>query len=522
MDDDDAGAALLLLSAGVGLWPHQAFVEEALLQRQYFPNVKEDGEELPPVFGSSTYTRAVADGLAALNGRKHAGWVEFRTRRFDGLVRRLGIPHPVPYARLIIHITNNWSTLAPLLDGEVSQIRPSGHKDGRLVQMNYDGPRERALDRDIRAAHGAEFQVKADISNCFPSVYSHALDWAVRGKSAAKQWAAIRGRRPASWEADLDALVRNCHDQETKGIMIGPAVSNLLSELILQRVDEGLVKQGHRFVRYIDDYTAHFAGRREAEQFVVDLHRALAEYRMDLNTRKTRIIDLRSGVSEIWMSETLTLLPQTWSAVNAVRYLQHLEVLARRHPHASVLKYGVKSLLGRRKSEDAPPTITVIDELLRLNAFHPHLMPFLAAEIGALGKAISKADRQRLAVELTRQLIEAGRRCETDVVLWALYILRVHLKQRLTKPVWSPLLDMADDLVFVALAAMWPSSSAEITKRIKNIDYILESDYERHWLSRYEFFRVGLLAAADLGPSEKAWMTRLQTHGVAFSTLTCP
>lgn len=66
-----------------------------------------------------------------------------------------------------------------------SQIKPILHEDGRIVQMDYETS-ERSLSRQTRLAQGQEFMVTADVSSCFPSIYSHAIDWATRGKKTAK------------------------------------------------------------------------------------------------------------------------------------------------------------------------------------------------------------------------------------------------------------------------------------------------------------------------------------------------
>ena len=488
-------------------------VRTALLRKQYLPNVKSAGEELPPLFSSDSFSVDCAKELAGL-GRDHrvASWTELRTRRFDGLVRRLGIPHPVPYARLVLHIGDNWANLAPLLASPQSQIKPSFHTDGRMVQMDYETS-ESSLNRETRLAHGQQFMVKADVSNCFPSLYSHAIDWAARGKQAAKS-----DRSQNTWQAKLDTLVRNCHDSETKGVMIGPAFSNILAELVLQRVDEVLVKKGHEFVRYIDDYKSYCGDRSAAETFVVDLQRALSTYRLDLNTRKTRIVDLREGIGEPWMAEVRSHLPMKASPLAAARFLRQAELVASQYPLYSVLKFAVKTLIGRRES-DSPSSMLVIDELLRLCVFHPHLAPFVSSEIASIGQDLSHPDQQRIGRVIERQMLEAAERGETDVVLWHLYTLRRILKLQVKKPAWTGLLKMDDDLVATGLAVLCPRSRPAVKARVLGWDYLCTADYQQHWLTRYELRRVGLLLDSDLDPAETVWMKVLIKHGVQFSEL---
>ena len=491
-------------------------VRSALLQKQYFPFVKARGEELPDLLTSESFSQSCASELAKLAVRAdaYASWTELRTRRFDGLVRRLGIPHPVPYSKLVLHIGANWANLAPLLDGTHSQIKPVLHHDGRVVQMDYETA-ESSLVRDTRLAQGQRFAIKADISNCFPSIYSHSLDWATRGKKLAK----TKGGNDGSWQADLDKFVRNCHDRETKGVMIGPAVSNLLSELVLQRIDEAMVVKGHQFNRYVDDYAAYSTDRTSAETFVVDLQHALAQFRLDLNTRKTRITDLQSGTGEEWMADVQSHAPAKWTPLACARFLRQSELLATRHPLHSVLKFAIKTMIGRRNSEGHAASMLVVDEIMRLCAFHPHLAPFLASELISLGPNLSKADASRLARVILRLLPDAAQRAETDVALWYLYILRSVLRQQLLKSEWFPLIEMDDDLVMLAVAAWCPRARPAVRKRVMSWDYDCATDYEQHWLVRYELNRVGILPDTARSAEEIQWMTALSKHNVAFSNL---
>lgn len=491
-------------------------VKVALLQKQYFPYVKAEGEELPDLLTSETFTEQCALALAPPpKSRAHAAWTELRVRRFDGLVRRLGIPHPVPYSVLVLHIGSHWSNIEPLLQGQHSQIKPALHADGRLVQMDYETSHD-SLSRDTRLAQGQRFMVMADISNCFPSVYSHSIDWATRGKALAK----LKGGNDGSWQAELDKFVRNCHDRETKGVMIGPAVSNLLVELVLQRVDEDLVAQGHSFLRYVDDYTSYCTDRSAAENFVVDLQHALAKYRLDLNTRKTRIVDLRSGIGEPWIADVQSHLPPVWTPLAAARFLRQAELLAVKYPLYSVLKFAVKTMIGQRRASGQMPALLVIDELVRLCAFHPHLTPFLASELDALDGELSGQDSFRISMILTQLMHEAARRAETDVVLWNLHILRRVLKRPLLKPGWLPLIEMGDDLVLLAVTAWCSRARTAAARQVREFDYSCEADYEQRWLVRYEMYRVGLLREGSLHSSEQNWMSVLKGAGVMFSRLT--
>jgi hypothetical protein len=362
-------------------------------------------------------------------------------------------------------------------------------------------------------AIGKKYLVKADISNCFPSIYSHSIDWALRTRPVAK---ADKGPGSTAWESQLDTYVRNCINGESKGLLIGPAVSNLLSELVLQSVDGEL--SSFSFVRFVDDYSAYFNTREEAEDFLVALQTSLGRFRLDLNTRKTKISSLREGTGDTWMAEVFSSLPSSPSDLSAVRFLQHAEVLAQRFPGHSVMKFAAKTLL-RRTDRDGIGSVLVTRELVRLTSFHPQLLPTLSHEIEKLGR-LAITQREELAEALREQLSRAIRSGETDSILWIVHILRRQLKRptKLSKSDYMRLLQLEDDLVFVALAALDRAQAPKIARRVCNFTYSDESDRQEHWLARYEFWRRGWIPDGQLSGEELTWMRVLKKNSVVF----CP
>lgn len=92
----------------------------------------------------------------------------------------------------------------------------------------------------------SRFQAHADISNCFGSIYTHSLTWAVAGKANAKV------NRSGFWFNELDTLLMNTNNGETHGILIGAHAYNLVSEIILVVIDHQLVKKGLNRPDYIE------------------------------------------------------------------------------------------------------------------------------------------------------------------------------------------------------------------------------------------------------------------------------
>jgi len=141
-----------------------------------------------------------------------------------------------------------------------------------LFEMNYKDFDSKYGLLETKISIDAKYVVRADISNCFPSIYTHAIPWALAGIEEAK----INQRNDSIWYNLLDHDTRALKDNETHGILIGPHSSNLISEIILVAVDDEL--QQYKYTRCIDDYTCFVSSQQEADNFVIDLANALKKH----------------------------------------------------------------------------------------------------------------------------------------------------------------------------------------------------------------------------------------------------
>jgi hypothetical protein len=291
------------------------FVLGALLQHNYFPMQSSYKYELPPVLNSESFSAEAAEGVAGCWGvRKAKGCdyrgfdaVEYRLTRFTGVPRTCMLPHPTAYAHLALTIDGSWTRIDQVAENPVSLIRPREHADGRLIIMNYETDQAKT-DREMRAGFGMRFVARTDISNCFPSIYTHALSWALVGFKEAK---ANRGK-PNRWYNRLDEASRWIKRNETNGIAIGPATSNVLSEIILGKVD-GKLATRFDFHRFIDDYTCYCRTEEDAQEFIRKLSHELAEFKLSLNGGKTRIETLPRTASESWITDVRHHFPEVES-----------------------------------------------------------------------------------------------------------------------------------------------------------------------------------------------------------------
>lgn len=468
------------------------FVLSALLQHNFFPTQKKAKEEMPPIFTSVAFTPDVAKKLIAGKPRKVEGYqgydaVEYKLTRFNGVSRSCSIPHPTAYAHLSLCIHEHWDKLDYIAKNKISGIRPLEHSDGRIIIMDYEKSFEKTK-RKLRGAFGRRFMVHTDISNCFPSVYSHAIPWAAVGFDYAKKHKPPKHR--AEWFNQLDEKVRGLKRGETQGVAIGPATSNILSEVVLARVDETL-RGEFVYTRFIDDYTAYCNTEEKAQEFVRRLAEELAKYKLLLNIRKTEVIPLPHALAGDWVAELSLALPKSAivSASDAINYLNLAVRLAQQTPDGSVLKYALKSLLSRKLGFMAD--VDVLRYALTLSFHQPVLLPLLEKLFDSTifsGMFLYTSELQQLALEHAQLR-------RSDAVAWAVYYLSKY-GVTVESACADEILASRDcvSLLLLYLSGA-PLHQARVASFVASLDPADLYELDQYWLLLYELFREGKIVS---------------------------
>ncbi|WP_426389524.1 antiviral reverse transcriptase Drt3b [Variovorax sp. R-27] len=135
--------------------------------------------------------------------------------------------------------------------------------------------------------------LKLDISQCFGRIYTHTIAWAVKSKEYAKK------NRSATFESAFDSLMQNANYAETAGIIVGPEISRIFAEIILQQIDLNIERALEDLVdpllhgvdydirRYVDDYFVFAKRQDDLPRIQLAISECLAPYRLSLNEAKS-------------------------------------------------------------------------------------------------------------------------------------------------------------------------------------------------------------------------------------------
>lgn len=178
--------------------------------------------------------------------------------------------------------------------GEMGELRA-----GRMI-YEYIEMAEKDL---LEESYNFDFILRTDITSFYHSIYTHSIAWALHSKET------IRKGNFENYELignKLDLLIRTSNDGCTNGIPIGPAISDLIAEIILAAVDrnvsEALSESNIKFigVRYKDDYRFLCDSKDDAHKIIKILQRSLSKFHLTLNEGKSTIESLPDGLFRTW------------------------------------------------------------------------------------------------------------------------------------------------------------------------------------------------------------------------------
>ncbi len=346
-------------------------------------------ERLPPFLTSIPYLNY--SKLHPFENKQYSSrYIFFDNYRNTNVPRLLAIPSPFAYENLCRVISDNWNQIQSyFFDKTKNQIYKISRihirklsKTNSLFKMNYDnwkidGFPEPDLILDKK------YIVKADIANCFPSMYTHSLPWALVGKNVAKQ----NMHNDSEWYNQIDSCSQKIKDKETHGFLIGPHVSNLMAEIILCDIDSRLSTKW-AYIRKIDDYSCYVKTKEEADEFLLDLLTELKGYDLLLNQKKISIMELPKTSNDDWvicLNKDEYLLKSNKTIVtytNIRNYFDTVVELAVKYNNSAVISYAFKVISEfyspkRKKTEKIPFSDNAISYLKKITVHYTLIYPYL-------------------------------------------------------------------------------------------------------------------------------------------------
>lgn len=277
--------------------------------------------ELPPYFDFTSmlnYVKSVCCNVKTLNEilSKNAKGKKIKPSQFDDInytilankdgryaFRPFLIINPYNYYFLVKTITEkqNWAELMRLfnvthkvLNVEVASIPKVKDYTKEYPRRKYDidGYIDLFEQRSVALSLDYKYIFVTDITNCYGTIYTHSIAWAVNGKNVAK----ANRSNDENLGNKIDSQIQWMQYNQTNGIPQGSTLFDFIAEIVLGYADKRLADElnnqqikEYKILRYRDDYKIFSKDKRELEIISFTLQKILAELNLTLNSGKTKI-----------------------------------------------------------------------------------------------------------------------------------------------------------------------------------------------------------------------------------------
>ena len=312
--------------------------------------------------------------------------------------RPLQLIHPLLYATLVHEITipDNWSILLDLFEKykALPSIECASYpvvKDKRKKQQAdqilswWSNFEQRSLELALRFGR----MMISDITDCYGSIYTHAIAWSIHGKPTAK-----KDHSEKLLGNIIDHRIQAMRNGQTNGIPQGSVLMDFIAEIVLGYADSQVAEQlesigvkDYYILRYRDDYRIFVNDSWTGEKVLKVLTGALFDLGMRLNSAKTKMSDdiITDSVKEdklAWLS-----LDNNFRDLSFEKKLLMIYNHASRFPNCGSMIKPLVSLHKKMGTEflgDEEQVLASISIVAELAYRHPKVYPVCVAIIADL------------------------------------------------------------------------------------------------------------------------------------------
>lgn len=305
---------------------------------------------------------------------------------------------------------------------------------------------EQIEQKSIELGMRYEFITHTDITDCYGSIYTHSIAWALHTKEVDKA--------EISCKSFIGGIIeRHFHWMsygKTNGIPQGSVLMDFIAEIVLGYVDEILAKkisilkiEEYKILRYRDDYRIFTNNSHDAETILKELSNVLFSLNMKLNAQKT--LATMDVISSSIKSDKLYWLCNEKSDRMIGKHLLIIYQLAEQFPNSGSLVKALNKFYTRISqlqyiNENVNTLISIIVDIAYKN---PRVYPVSVAIIGKLISMLkTKNEQQQILVAILRKLKKASHTGHLEVWLQRMNInrnLEINYSETLCRKVENPL-----------------------------------------------------------------------------------
>lgn len=316
--------------------------------------------ELPAYLDFSKMLKLIDDelrsgGLGTSSAKAHKTSYSINMNK-DGSYdwRMLELINPILYVCLVKFLTlsntkntNNWKRIKDkFIEYKNNSPNIKVKSIPIIVEENENQKKEQILNwwqeveqESILLNLKYKYMADIDISNCYGSIYTHSLVWAIEGEAVGKDSTLRRG----TFGQLLDDKLQEINFGETHGIPQGSVLMDFIAEILLgyidTRISSALLDKGildYYIIRYRDDYRIFSNNKDTIDNIIKLISIELSRFKMKLNSKKTK-------VSEDIIGSSVKEAKLYWNSFgksekNLDKHLLNIYDFSKKYPNAGYLK----------------------------------------------------------------------------------------------------------------------------------------------------------------------------------------
>ncbi|PZP52439.1 MAG: reverse transcriptase [Pseudopedobacter saltans] len=304
--------------------------------------------------------------------------------------------------------------------------------------------------------------VHLDVTDCYSTIYTHSISWALHTKAVAK---------PNENKKSLLGNIVHEHFQwmsngKANGIPQGSALMDFIAEIVLGYADEQLGQfldangiTDYQILRYRDDYRIFTNSNKESDAIIKFVSECLAELGMRLNAQKTVISNdvIRTSIKE---DKFFWLLHKNYS-IQLDKQLLIIYNLSEKYPNSGSLVKALNAFYRRLlKVVKTPKNINCLASItVEIVSKNPRVYPVASAILGQL-LTLQNDDQDKLEHSIMSKLSSLQNNGHLQV-----WLQRMSLKKPLQMVYSEPLCKVVEN----PFSKIWESSwlNAEMKQLIE-------------------------------------------------------
>lgn len=313
--------------------------------------------------------------------------------------------HPVLYVDLVQDITSDWNLIQQRLS--YFQSIPTIEPRGLPVRKSEEDKSDMAATvkkwwktvelSSIELALEYEYIFHTDITDCYGSIYTHSIPWALHTKEAAKD----RRRDDSLVGNRIDSKLRDMNHGQTNGIPQGSQLMNFIAEIVLSYADIRLYRRlkkenltEYKILRYRDDYRIYTNNPQKGEEILKHLTEVLLDLNMELSSEKT--YDSEDVIQGSIKPDKMDWMLSKQKKKSFRKQLLLIHNFSKEHPNSGMLKKALDDFFDRLTniSSTLDYPVVLISILTDIAYRNPKVYPYFAAILSKLLYHLDSAEER--------------------------------------------------------------------------------------------------------------------------------